>query len=135
MNYSLPETTATATNDTDVIFDSENQATEADKLTSTSKSTNFNSTALLEDSQKSFVTPTASITTASRLNPFKSGSSKTPLQDSSKSIINEIEEKLNKQSASKEKDSWKPTPTRKLVKSKLSTTPTGSMGSFFGNKK
>jgi hypothetical protein len=67
-----------------------------------------------------------------RLNPFHKA--RTPLNDSSKSIINELEEKINSSAkAAKEKDSWKPTPTRKLTKSKVSNgTPSNSINSFFG---
>ncbi|RNA00757.1 WD repeat and HMG-box DNA-binding 1 isoform X1 [Brachionus plicatilis] len=76
-------------------------------------------------------TPTISHTP--RLNPFaKSGASarfNAGSNDSPKSILNEIEEKLNKSSSGKEKDTWRPTPTRKLTKSKLSGTP--GIGSFF----
>lgn len=75
-------------------------------------------------------TPTISHTP--RMNPFaKSGASarfNSTSTDSPKSILNEIEEKLNK-SSHKEKDTWKPTPTRKLTKSKISGTP--GIGSFF----
>lgn len=90
------------------------------------------------------ITPTVSTFSSTRLNPFKmnNGSAgscvhKTtpmPLHDSSKSIIREIEDKMNKQaSATKEKDSWKPTPTRKLVKPKAPSSNT-PMSSFFSNK-
>lgn len=76
-------------------------------------------------------TPTISHTP--RLNPFaKAGASarfNTPSSDTPKSILNEIEEKLMTKSSNKEKDTWKPTPTRKLTKSKLSGTP--GIGSFF----
>jgi WD40 repeat protein len=83
----------------------------------------------------SCATPTSIPLTTTRMNPFKANNqsankSAIPLNDSSKSIINEIEDKLNKQSlsASKEKDCWKPTPTRKLVKNKISNP----ISSFFG---
>jgi hypothetical protein len=73
------------------------------------------------------LTPTIPLT-ATRINPF--GKKATPLQDASKSIINEIEDKVNKQTLGKDKDAWKPTPTRKLTKSKVSNnTPT--LGTFF----
>ena len=94
----------------------------------------------MDESLKSCITPTSIPLTTTRINPFaKSGLSAkarlTPLNDSSKSIINEIEEKVQKQSASKDKDAWKPTPTRKLTKSKLSNnTPAGSINSFFSPK-
>ena len=120
------------TNDNDILFDSETQSiSEKPTFASTSKSTNNNDSIMMDETQKSCATPTISLP---RHNPFKSAT-KTPLNDASKSIINEIEEKVNKQSASKEKDAWKPTPTRKLVKSKVSNTPTSSINSFFGNKK
>jgi len=120
----------------DIIYESENQQ-------STFKSTNNNTqmtgvSSTLDDSLKLCITPTTIPLTTTRLNPFKANNNsaiKTPLNDSSKSIINELEEKINKQSASKEKDQWKPTPTRKLTKSKVSnTTPTGSIGSFLTKK-
>jgi chromosome transmission fidelity protein 4 len=94
----------------------------------------------MDDSLKSCITPTSIPLTGTRINPFaksalSSAKSKlTPLNDSSKSIINEIEEKVQKHAANKaEKDAWKPTPTRKLLKSKLSNTPSGSINSFFGS--
>ncbi len=110
----------------DIIFESENQSTMK------SSNTQLTSNCTLDDSLKSCLTPTNIPLTTTRLNPFKANGSaiKTPLNDASKSIINELEEKINKQSASKEKDQWKPTPTRKLTKSKVSNTPTGSISSF-----
>ena len=76
---------------------------------------------------------TPTINHTPRLNPFaKAGASarfNTSSNDSPKSILNEIEEKLLAKSSSKEKDTWKPTPARKLTKSKLSGTP--GIGSFF----
>jgi len=83
------------------------------------------------------LTPSAIPLTTTRINPFLPKNKGTPLNDASKSIINEIEEKINKQSASKEKDTWKPTPTRgKLTKSKLSSnsTPTSTINSFIQGK-
>jgi hypothetical protein len=83
------------------------------------------------------LTPSAIPLTTTRINPFLPKNKGTPLNDASKSIINEIEEKINKQSASKEKDTWKPTPTRgKLTKSKLSSssTPTSTINSFMQGK-
>ncbi len=81
------------------------------------------------------ITPTTMATNMTRLNPFAKNAfsaTKTPLNDSSKSVINEIEEKLiRQQSATKEKDTWKPTPpTKKLTKNKV--TDSGSINSFFG---
>lgn len=83
--------------------------------------------------EESVRTPTMPSNTP-RLNPFakvgasarfNSGSNESP-----KSILNELEEKLSK-SANKEKDTWKPTPARKLTKSKVSGTPNTNIGSFF----
>lgn len=87
-------------------------------------------------------TPTIPLTNT-RINPFANKSStKTPTildtageeNNTPKSVFNTIEDKLlkrNTQSA-KEKDAWKPTPARKLVKSKVSSgTPT--IGTFFNN--
>lgn len=82
--------------------------------------------------EESVRTPTIPSNTP-RLNPFaKSGASarfNAGSNESPKSILNEIEEKLTK-SSNKEKDTWKPTPTRKLTKSKVSGTPS-NIGSFF----
>lgn len=113
----IESTNIEATN-TDIIFESETQQAENTTMPSTFEA--------------SCVTPSAIPLTATRLNPFHKA--RTPLNDSSKSIINELEEKINLSAkSSKEKDSWKPTPTRKLTKSKLSTgTPTSSVNSFFG---
>jgi hypothetical protein len=127
-------TNQTNQNDTDIIFESE---TQLDKTASTIKPTNTQTqvTSTLDDSLKTCLTPTSIPLTTTRLNPFKTNSAvKTPLNDASKSVINEIEEKINKQSATKEKDQWKPTPTgkSKLTKSKVSNTPTGTLNSFFG---
>ena len=110
-----------ATND--VVFESETQA-KTQEVTSSL----IDTTSTLDSS---CLTPSAIPLTATRLNPFHKV--KTPLQDSSKSIINELEEKMNSSAKqTKEKDSWKPTPTRKLIKSKVSNgTPTSSINSFF----
>ena len=120
----------------DIIYESENQQSTFKSTNNNTQMTSVSST--LDDSLKSCITPTTIPLTTTRLNPFKANNNsaiKTPLNDSSKSIINELEEKINKQSASKEKDQWKPTPTRKLTKSKVSnTTPTGSIGSFLTKK-
>jgi chromosome transmission fidelity protein 4 len=69
--------------------------------------------------------------TNTRFNPFKTSNSQqnTPnvgkcLSVASPSVINEIEEKMIRQKEKenhKEKDVWKPTPTRKLTKSKVSS--------------
>lgn len=118
----------------DIIFESETQldSTTSGTIKSTLNTQSVSGT--LDDSLKSCATPTSIPLTTTRLNPFKSSNSalKTPLNDSSKSIINELEEKINKQSATKEKDQWKPTPPRKLLtKNKVTTTPTSSINSFF----
>ena len=112
-----------------------------DQTANTSQLTNLDET--------TYSTPSAIPMTTTRINPFKlnettsslnaSGILKkvlTPLND--KSIINEIEEKINKQSAttnSKDKDAWRPTPLKKLSKSKVSNTPNSSLSSFFGKSK
>jgi chromosome transmission fidelity protein 4 len=98
-------------------------------LKSTTTTQNDSMSLSLDTSVKSCLTPTAIPLTTTRINPFKVGnnSSKptTPLNDSS--IINKIEDTLNRQnSANKDKETWKPASTNrsKLTKSKLSTTPT-----------
>jgi len=115
------ESTMPVTND--VVFESETQA-KTQEVTSSL----IDTTSTLDSS---CLTPSAIPLTATRLNPFHKV--KTPLQDSSKSIINELEEKMNSSAKqTKEKDTWKPTPTRKLIKSKVSNgTPTSSINSFF----
>ena len=149
INYAYRSATHTKTRTTTIEQD-ENNSEEilidetSSTLTSTKKTTQHNDTQstitnTIDDSLKSCITPTSIPLTATRINPFaKSGLSAkaklTPLNDSSKSIINEIEEKVQKQSASKEKDAWKPTPTRKLFKSKTSNTPTGTLNSFFSKE-
>ncbi len=101
----------------DIVFESETQPVD---------------TTIPSTADVSCITPSALPITMTRLNPFHKA--RTPLNDSSKSIINELEEKINSSAkAAKEKDSWKPTPTRKLTKSKVSNgTPSSSINSFFG---
>jgi chromosome transmission fidelity protein 4 len=127
-----PESTIRETNE--VIFEAETTQNEAMFTNSTIPATI--STNLDESIMKSCITPSSIPLTATRLNPFHKA--KTPLNDASKSIINELEEKINKQqlsASSKEKDTWKPTPTRKLTKNKISNnTPTSSINSFFSAK-
>ena len=124
-----PEKTSTNMDQTtEVVFDEE----------ATQMSMQSTATATFDESlmKSTLGTPSALPLTATRLNPFHKA--KTPLNDASKSIINELEDKINKQQQqleSKEKNTWKPTPTRKLTKSKVSTnTPTSSKSSFFGGK-
>lgn len=116
-----------STNNEEVVFESETQA-EVD-ITCTGTTTQTTTQSMLENSCN--LTPSTIPMTATRLNPF--AKTRTPLNDSSKSIINELEEKISSSGkAVKEKDSWKPTPTRKLTKTKVSNgTPTSSIGSFF----
>ena len=135
--------------DSEVMIDT--QATvRAASLASSTNMTMTNESMLSSTAaiSSSCLTPTALPATAAstRLNPFaaKGANSRTatPLNDSSKSIINEIEEKMSKRgsasaAAGKDKDAWKPTPpTKKLIKSKVSSglTPTGAssgINSFF----
>lgn len=122
----IRDTTTTQTqNDDDIIYESENQLerTATSTLKPTETQQTINST--LDESVR---TP-STISASSRLNPFKAV--KTPLNDSSVSVIN----KLEKESATKEKE-WKPSPTTttksKLTKSKVTNTPTNTLSSFFG---
>lgn len=130
------------TNQQDVMFDmSMNTSTAAPKLDNTAN------TSQLTNMDETYSTPSAIPITATRINPFKKNEANsslnasgilkkvlTPVND--KSIINEIEERINKQSASsKDKDAWRPTPLKKLSKSKVSNTPNSSLNSFFGKSK
>ncbi|CAF1034874.1 unnamed protein product [Brachionus calyciflorus] len=114
-----------------IIFEKVTQSTTQKTLNNSTKITDSDSQDIeIEETTR---TPTIPSNTP-RLNPFaKTGASarfNTPSNDSPKSILNQIEEKLTK-SSNKEKDTWKPTPTRKLTKSKLSGTPGNGIGSFF----
>lgn len=98
---------------------------------------------IIEDSVR---TPSAIPLTTTRINPFANkgsaqntptllSSSATNANETPKSVINTIEEKITKKnnasSSAKEKDAWKPTPTRKLVKSKVASGNNTPIGSFF----
>lgn len=79
--------------------------------------------------------------TNTRFNPFKQNSQSAKLREATTpSILSEIEDKMVRNQQSKEekkKDTWKPTPTRKLTKSKVSSgTPNANpkLDSFFGAK-
>lgn len=150
-NYYQPETsynhhtsvsTKQETND-DIIIDDTNTSTIKSTRINTQLNTQENFDTQSTDMDVSVnikpsacITPTTLPSTGTRINPFAKSqfSAKTPLNDSSKSVINEIEEKVSRQSAQKDKDTWKPTPpTKKLTKSKVSDgTPGGSINSFFG---
>lgn len=146
-------TTTTMDETNDIIVESVTQSNSLSKSISDSKHMDMESTSqLMNDSVRTPTVPLANIT---RINPFANKSStKTPLMMMSsndagggggeenstpKSVLNMIEDKLIKRSAStatsqsgRDKDAWKPTPNRKLVKSKVSSgTPT--IGSFFNN--
>jgi hypothetical protein len=91
----------------------------------------------------SIATPSSIPMSSTRFNPFKTKGTPTfatptsrPVDGASPSILSEIEDKLNKQQ-SKEKNVWKPTPTRKLTKNKT-TTPnatSGKLDTFFSSTK
>lgn len=111
------ESTNIDSSNNDIIFESDTQRTE-----NTTQGISLTKSQALDDSCN--LTPSTIPMTATRLNPFHK--SRTPLNDSSKSIINELEEKISSSGKQvKEKDTWRPTPTRKLTKSKVSNgTPT-----------
>lgn len=131
----------------DLIIETVTQQTSSRTFPS-GKSTFVKTTQIEDDSsqlsESNVNTPTTIPLTSTRINPFASRSAAgSPLvvtsqnnneNNTPKSVLNLIEDKLAKRNSQlfKEKDSWKPTPTRKLVKSKVSSG-TPSIGSFCKN--
>lgn len=144
MNHNTTQDTS------EIIIEGSTLPTQTNHTTASNKpsndSINFESQITIDDSMTSMSkTPTIMPSTATRINPFASKSVKTPLMMSSEtqnddnttpkySVLKDIEDKVNKrnaQSNAKDKDVWKPTPNRKLVKNKVSENNTPTIGSFF----
>ncbi len=87
----------------------------------TNQQSQYQSGEEMDASLSTYKTPVLTPLTATRLNPFAKNnlstkiSSQTPSNDSPKSILNKIEEKVQQSggSVAKEKDSWKPISTKK----------------------
>jgi hypothetical protein len=143
-NANVRETSENSDECVEIISDNKSQLT--------SQTSQFSSFSLHTDIAQTPVadttigTPSTLPMSNTRFNPFKTKGTPTfatptarPTDGTSPSILTEIEDKLNKQQ-SKEKNVWKPTPTRKLTKNKTTTpniSTSSKLDTFFSstNKK